>query len=173
MVKVNSKILALIIGAFFIPLSLIGCTSNEESGGETKIFEIDNTEEVFGKANEGEVTVRRHYMILNPPEDLVELKELVEIYSKGHPVEGKTKVIEGKSRAFYMYFYRESDDLPRDWQPDEGYMNTDRLEHHKNDLIASIIWSDADPQKKYYSYDKSKEGKVLKRMYFIEDQLVE
>ncbi|MGS2620144.1 hypothetical protein ACVCAH_37635 [Micromonospora sp. LZ34] len=170
MVKANLTILALIIGAFFIPLSLIGCT--EESVGETRIFEIDNTGEVFGKADEREVTVRKHYMILNPPEDLVELKELVEKYGKDHPIEGEAKVAEGKSRTFYMYFYRESDDLPRDWQPDEGYLNTDRLEHHKNDLIASIIWSDADPQKKYYSYDKNKEGRILKRMYFIEDRLV-
>ena len=170
--RANLKILALIIGAFFIPLSLMGCTKNEESG-ETRIFEIDNTKEVFGKADERVVTARKHYMILNPPEDLAQLKELVEKYGKDHPIEGEVEAAEGKVRAFYMYFYRESDDLPRDWQPDEGYLNTDRLEHHKNDLIASIRWSDEDQQKKYSSYDKSKEGKIMKQMNFIEDRLVE
>lgn len=163
----------MIIGIFFIPLYLIGCTKNEESSGETKIFEIANTEQIVGKKDEEVVTLRKHYMILNPPKDLKDLKELVEKYSKNHPVEGEMEVIEGKNRIFYMSFYRESDDLPRDWQPDESYMNSDRMEHHKHDLIASIIWSDAEPQKEYNVYDKSKEGKVIKRMRFIEDQVVE
>jgi hypothetical protein len=163
----------LIIGLFFIPLYIIGCTKNEESSGETKILEIANTEQVVGKKDEEVVTLRKHYMILNPPKDLKDMKELVEKYIKNHPVEGEMKVIEGKNRNFYLSFYRESDDLPRDWQPDEGYMNTDRMEHHKQDLIASIIWSDAEPQKEYNVYDKNKEGKVIKRMRFIEDQLVE
>jgi len=163
----------LIIGIFFIPLYLIGCTKNEESSGETKIFEIANTEQIVGKKDEEVVTLRKHYMILNPPKDLKDLKELVEKYSKNHPVEGEMEVIEGKNRIFYMSFYRESDDLPRDWQPDESYMNSDRMEHHKHDLIASIIWSDAEPQKEYNVYDKNKEGKVIKRIHFIEDQLVE
>ncbi|UVI29388.1 hypothetical protein [Paenibacillus spongiae] len=173
MVKVNLKILVLIIGIFLIPLYLIGCTKNGESSGETKIFEIANTEEVVGKKDEEVVTLRKHYMILNPPKDLIDLKELVETYIKSHPVEGELKAIEGKKRIFYLSFYRESDDLPRDWQPDESYMNTDRLEHHKNDLIASIIWSDAEPRKKYNVSEKNKEGKVMKRMHYIEDQLVE
>ena len=163
----------MIIGIFFIPLYLIGCTKNEESSGETKIFEIANTEQIVGKKDEEVVTLRKHYMILNPPKDLKDLKELVEKYSKNHPVEGEMEVIEGKNRIFYMSFYRESDDLPRDWQPDESYMNSDRMEHHKHDLIASIIWSDAEPQKEYNVYDKNKEGKVIKRIHFIEDQLVE
>jgi hypothetical protein len=170
---VNLKILVLIIGTFFISFYIMGCTKNEGSSGETKIFEIANTEQVVGKKDEEVVTLRKHYMILNPPKDLKDMKELVEKYLKDHPVEGEMKGIEGKNRNFYLSFYRESDDLPRDWQPDEGYMNTDRMEHHKHDLIASIIWSDTEPQKEYNVYDKSKEGKVLKRMHFIEDKLVE
>lgn len=105
-------------------------------------------------------------MILNPPKDLIDLKDLVEGYVKNHPAESENTL-------FQLSFYRESDDLPRDWQPDESYMNTDRLEHHRNDLIASITWSDAQPQKEYDVYDKSEEGKILKRMRFIEDRLVE
>ncbi len=163
----------MIISICFIPLYLIGCTKNEESSGKTKIFEIANTEQVVGKNDEEVLTLRKHYMILNPPKDLKVLKELVEKYIKNPPVEDEIKVIEGKKRIFYMSFYRESDDLPRDWKPDESYMNTDRMEYHKHDLIASIIWSDAEPQKEYNVYDKNKEGKVIKRMHFIEDQLVE
>ncbi|GHH98681.1 hypothetical protein [Neobacillus kokaensis] len=168
MIKVNLKIIVLMIC-----ILLIGCTKNEESSGETKIFEIANTEEVVGKKDEEVVTLRKHYMILNPPKDLTELKKLVEAYSKNHPAAGEIKAIEGKSRIFDLSFYRESEDLPRDWQPDEGYMSTDRLEHHKNDLIAYIVWSDAEPQKEYTVYDKSKEGRVMKQMHFIGDQLVE
>ncbi|MBM0258476.1 hypothetical protein JNW89_18430, partial [Micromonospora sp. 4G55] len=52
MMKVNSKVLGLIIGVFFISLSLIGCTENAESGGETSIFEIANTEEAVGEKGE-------------------------------------------------------------------------------------------------------------------------
>ncbi|SCL41407.1 hypothetical protein GA0074692_6301 [Micromonospora pallida] len=167
------KILALIIGALFIPLSLAGCAVGEKSGGEVEIFEIDNTEEVFGKPDEGGVTVRRHYMILNPPEGLAELKEAAERYGRDHPIEAEVKVVEGKNRFFHMYFYRESDDLPRDWQPDEGYLSTDRLEHHKNDLIASIKWSDVDPQKEYRSYRKTEKGKIVEEVHFVGDWLVE
>ncbi|MED4207247.1 hypothetical protein [Neobacillus mesonae] len=173
MIKVNVKMIVLMICILFISLSLMGCTKNEESSGETKIFEIANTEEVVGKKDEDVVTLRKHYMILNPPTDLTELKGLVETYSKNHPVEGEMKKIEGKNRIFDLSFYRESEDLPRDWQPDESYMNTDRLEHHKNDLIAYMIWSDAEPQKEYTVYDKSKEGKVMKQLHFIEGQLVD
>jgi hypothetical protein len=165
--------IVLMIGLIFIPLILIGCTMNEESTGETKIFEIANTEEIIGTKDEEEVTFKKHYMILNPPKDLVELKELIEKYSKEHPVEEEVEVIEGKNRFFYMYFYRESEDLPRDWHPDERYLNTDRLEHHKNDIIAYIIWSDDKPQKEYNVIDKSKEGEIIKWLRFIEDQLVE
>ncbi|MEU5790359.1 hypothetical protein ABZ754_21875 [Micromonospora purpureochromogenes] len=166
MMKVNSRLLGLIMGVLFIPLSLIGCTENGESSGETKVFEIANTEEIVGKKGEEVLTLRKHYMILNPPEDLMDLKDLAEGYVKNHPVESKDKFV-------HLSFYRESSDLPRNWQPDESYMNTDRLEHHKSDLIASITWSDAQPQKEYDVYDKSKEGKILKRMRFIEDRLVE
>lgn len=173
MIKGNLKTLVLIIGIFLIPLNLIGCAKSEEPGGEARIFEINNTEEVIGKEDEGGVTVRKHYMVLSSPENLMELKELVEKYGKDHPVEGGTKVTEHKDTFYRMYFYRESDDLPRDWQPDEGYMSTDRLEHHRNDLIAAISWSDADSQKRYDIYDKDEEGKILKRMQFIEDRLVE
>lgn len=161
----------MMIGIFLI--LIMGCTNNEESSGETQVFEIANTEEVIGKKDEEVVTLRKHYMILNPPKDLKELKELVEKYSNDYPVEDEMKVIEGKNRTFYLSFYRESEDLPRDWQPDESYMNTDRMEHHKQDLITSIIWSDTEPQKEYNAYDKSKEGNINKRLQFIEDQLVE
>lgn len=171
MIRANAKILALIVGVLFVPLSLVGCAGNEDSG-ETRIFEIENTEEVSGRADEEDVTVRKHYMILNPPEDLTELKELVEKYGKEQPIEGGIDVAARKTRLFHMYFYRESDDLPRDWQPDEGYLSTDRLEHHKNDLIAAMRWSDVDPRKRYDIYAKSRDGKVVKRLQFVEDQLV-
>jgi hypothetical protein len=163
----------LIIGTFLLPFALTGCTTGEEPGEGPRIFEIDNTAEVFGKQAEGGVTIRRHHMILDPPQDLTELKELVEKYSKDHPIEGEAGATEDGNRFFHLYFYRESDDLPRDWQPDEGYLNTDRLEHHRNDVIASITWSDADPRKEYRSYDKSEEGKIIKQVRFVEDRLVE
>ncbi|MFG3711255.1 hypothetical protein [Micromonospora sp. NPDC047730] len=172
MIKAGSKVLALIVGALVIPLSLIGCTESEGSGGRTEIVEIENTAQVFGRQGEA-VTVKRHYMILNPPKDLTELKELVEGYSKDHPIDGEIEATPGRNRVFDVSFYRESEDLPRGWQPDEGYLNTDRLEHHKNDLVASVSWSDVDPKKNYDLYEKSKKGKIVKRMRFIEDQLVE
>lgn len=150
--------------------SLIGCTESEETGEETTIFEIANTEQVIKKGEK--VTLRKHFMILNPPKDLVELKERIEAYINEHPIEREIKEMEGNT-VFYISFYRESKDLPRDWQPNERYMNTDRLEHHKNDLIASVIWSGDDPAKRYNVYDKSKDGTIIKRMHFKEDQLVE
>ncbi|WP_129688051.1 hypothetical protein [Gottfriedia acidiceleris] len=172
MTKFNYKMIVLMFVIFIVLLYLIGCNKNEESSGEIKIFEINNTEEILGKKNEEDVLVKKHFMILNPPKDLNKLKEIIEKYSKEHPVDEEKKDIEGKNRIFDMSFYRESKDLPRDWKPDESYMNTDRLEHHKNDLIAYIVWSDAKPQKEYNVYDKNKEGQINKRMRFMEDQLI-
>ncbi|WP_210364710.1 hypothetical protein [Bacillus sp. REN3] len=173
MIKMNFNMIVLMIGIFLIPMNLIGCENNEVYSGETRVFEIDNTEQILDKKGEENVTVKKHYLILNPPKDPRELKELVGKYSKEHPVEEEVKGMEGKNRIFDLSFYRESEDLPRDWQPDESYMNTDRLEHHKNDLIAYVIWSDAESEKEYNVYVKNKEGKIIKRLRFIEDQLVE
>ncbi|PGL73344.1 hypothetical protein [Bacillus sp. AFS055030] len=172
MIKFNVKMIVLMFIIFIPLLSLIGCNKNEESSGEIKIFEINNTEEIVGKKNDEEVRYKKHYMILNPPKNLKELKEIIEKYSKEHPIDEEKKDIEGENRIFEMSFYRESKDLPSDWEPDESYMNTDRLEHHKNDLIAYIVWSDAKPEKEYDLYDKSKKGQINKRMRFIGDQLI-
>lgn len=173
MIKANQKNIFIVSLILLIPFYLVGCESiNEKTKGATEIFEIPNTEEIFVNPDSPVVTVRKHFMILYPPEDLIELKELVEKYIKDHPIEDKINVVGGKNRVFEIKFYRESDDLPRDWQP-VGDFISDRIEHHKNDLIASIIWSDTDPQKEYYNYDKSKDGKVIKKIRFIEDQIIE
>lgn len=173
MIKANLQNIMIVSLILLIPFYLVGCELKNGESGATEIFEIPNTEEVFGEQPDSPVvTVRKHFMILNPPADLIELKELVETYIKDHPIEDKINVVGGKKRIFEMHFYRESRDLPRDWQPVENFIS-DRIEHHKHDLIVYTIWSDTEPQKEYYIYDKDKDGKVIKWIRFIEDQIVE
>ena len=68
-----------------------------------------------------------------------------------------------------MYFYRSSKNLPKNWQPDEAYLNTDRIEHHKDDCIAVIRWSDSQPQKRYdimkKSSNKSDYGSIIEEIH--------
>jgi hypothetical protein len=144
----------------------------------TNISEIENTEEFYSYPDSEVVTIRKHYMIINPPEDLYELKTVIEKYYKNNHINRETVVKKKKRGHIEVYFYRESKEMPRNWQPNEGYFETDRIEHHKNDLIAAIFWSDSHPSKTYYSImrkssDKNDYGAVIEEVEYTDDEIVE
>lgn len=149
-----------------------------------KIFEINNTQSVYYNPETKIVTTEKHYMITKPPEGLHELKVLVERFMEENPV--NIKMIESEVKktrnitvnqinkiVFFIYFYRESSEFPRNWQPKEGRLTTDRIEHHKEDLIALIVWSDLDQNKEYSLMKKNKEGDTIEEIIFIDDKIVE
>ena len=179
MSKMTLKSQFFIVLILLIPFFLYGC--GEMNGGReevTQIFEIENTEEIYNYPDSEVITIMKHYMIINPPENLHELKTLVEKFYKANPIDQQIMVGVNKERYFEMYFYRESKRLPRDWQPNEAYLNTDRLEHHKDDLISRIYFSDSPPNNLYYSIlsrssDKKNYGAVIERIKYIDDKIVE
>ncbi len=159
---------------------------NREPEGTTRIFEIKNTQLVYYSPDSKIATIEKHYMIIKPPEDLHELKILVEKFTDENPVnmkmfedtvknESKITSNEIIRKDVYIRFYRESSRLPRDWQPNEAYMNTDRMEHHGNDCIASVAWSDLGQHKTYSVMKKSKKNNDLvpiERIEYIDDKVV-
>ena len=172
------KSLFLLVVVLLIPFCLSGCEeTNRDIEGTIQIFEIKNTEEIYGTVDKNVVTIRKHYMIINPPEDLHELKKVVENFHQSNPINREIADKENKIRQVEAYFYRESKKLPKDWQPNEGYFNTDRIEHHKSDLIASIHWSESEPQTNYYimrkTSDKNNYGAIIERIKYIDDKLID
>jgi len=155
-----------------------GCgKQNGNLEGTTQILEIENTEEVISKVDSDSVEIRKHYIIVNPPEDLYELKKAVENFYVENPIDSKIVAGENKLSRIEVNFYRESERLPQDWQPNETYFSVERLEDHVKDLIAVIQWSDANPQNRYYimrkSSDKKDYGTSIERIEYIEDEVVE
>lgn len=150
----------------------------------TKIFDIENTEEIYCSTDIRIANIEKHYMIIKPPEDLHELKLLVQKFNAENPIDMKMvddevrqianiTADEISERDVYLYFYRESRRLPRNWQPNEAYMNTDRIEHHRDDCIASIVYSDVDQHKRYSIMKKKKNGEAIERIRYIDDEVVE
>lgn len=146
---------------------------NRELEDSTQIIEIENTEEIYNSIASKIITIRKHYMILSPPENLQELKTLVQKFVKENFI--YENIDSKKKQIFEIYFYRKSKNLPRNWQPNESYMETDRIEHHKEDLIVSIYWSNINTQKRYSIMEKSSEkndyGKLIKSIEYIDNQI--
>ena len=173
-----TKSLFLLVVLLLMPLFLYGCEeTNGEVEGTIQIFEIKKTEEIYGTGDNNIGTIKKHYMIINPPEDLHELKKVVEDFHQNNPINREIEDEGNKIGQIEVYFYRESKKLPRDWQPNEGYFETDRIEHHKSDLIASIYWSESQPQTNYYIMRKSSEknnyGAIIERIKYVDDKLID
>ncbi len=178
MSRMTLKSKFLLVLVLLMPFFLYGC--GEKNGGleETiQIFEINNTEEIYNYPDSDIVTIRKHYMIINPPEDLHELKTVVEKFLEDSPINKRIVVEENKGTRVEVYFYRESNKLPRNWQPNEEYFDTDRIEHHKHDLIVYVHWSNSHPEKRYYamrkSSDKGDYGALIEEIDYIDDKIVE
>lgn len=152
----------------------------------TWIFEIKNTQIVSYSRDSKIATLEKNYMIIKPPDDLHELKLLVEEFYKENPVNievFESEVIKTNNvtadeimrKDVSIRFYRESRKLPRNWQPNEAYMKTDRIEHHGQDCIASILYSDTSEHKNYSVMKKSKKTNdliPLERIEYINDKVI-
>ena len=68
-VPIISVLLVLIL-IFTLIIYRVSIRNHEK---ETEIFEIKNTKEVYNYPDSKVVTIMKHYMITNPPEDLQEL----------------------------------------------------------------------------------------------------
>ncbi|GAB6086696.1 hypothetical protein [Alkaliphilus crotonatoxidans] len=122
----NKKVLLLLLtlSVLLFSYSYIYRTLDET----TQIFEIKNTKEVYDYPDSIMITVRKNYMIINPPEDLQELKCLVEQFYKDNSLNEDSSVDNNnKPKYLEICFYRESKNFPRDWQPNETFMNVNTI----------------------------------------------
>lgn len=147
---------------------------NTEKQEKAQIFEIKNTQLVYSPPESKVVNIGKHYMIINPPQNLQNLKTLIEKFQKDNPIDNKIGLQVNKERVYTLYFYRESYKLPRNWQPNDGYFTVDRIEDHRNDCIATIIWSDSDYKKNYCIMEKSnnKYGSIIETQNYIDNQII-
>jgi hypothetical protein len=177
MIKLIKKIIIVLIFIIIIYLFLV-LTDNRDEYGE--IYEIDNTRYIQGIKSQKMIDAQIHVMILKPPKSLYELKSVIEEYTNKYifdeeEIEKEINSVNFSINEIYyqIYFYRESEKLPYDWQPKKGFFGRDRLEFHKDDLIASVKWTDIDPEKKYNCMKKSTKkdnyGYPISEIFFIED----
>jgi len=160
----------------------------EEKARIPDIFEIRDTQSVYYSLDNKDATIEKNYMIINPPENLVRLKSLIEQYINRNPInyEDVKREVEKERNGggavinqvlVCVYFYRESSRLPKNWRPNEAYLNTDRMEHHKDDCIASIFWSDSEPQKNFSMMKKSSYssdyGELIESFEYVDDKLIQ
>ncbi|GKX68964.1 hypothetical protein [Inconstantimicrobium mannanitabidum] len=180
MKKINIKVKIILSIIFLISLSTytLYChfISNKESGTSPKICEIKNTSIVYNYPDSKVITIEKHYIITNPPKDLGELKKLIENFLKDTPLETGSKIDKNKKRQYESYFYRSSRKLPSNWQPSDGYFATDRIEDHKNDLIASVFGASSETSKMYSIINRSNKifsyGKVIETLQYKDDQII-
>ncbi len=71
-----------------------------------------------------------------------------------------------------LYFYRESQRLPRDWQPEESSFSSERLENHRDDCIGGVCWTTDRPEKRYDLYRKGDDGEMLQEFNYIDDKVL-
>lgn len=172
--KSTFLIVLVLLILFFLCIYGVKRREKEET---TQIFDIKNTQMIYSPPDSKIVTIEKHYIIINPPKDLHELKTVVEKYQEDNPIDKEIVLDGNKTRVFELYFYRKSKKLPRNWQPNEGYFTTDRIEHHKDDCIATIIWSDSNGQKSFYvmrkSSNKDDYGSAIEEIEYIDNEIVE
>ena len=148
-------------------LCLAGCEKPDQT---PQIFEIKNTAETSNNPQFKYIEIEKHYMILNAPNNLPDLKALIDDYMVKADIEGQ--IPKGaKPVSIELYFYRESKRLPRDWQPEESSFSSERLENHRDDCIGGVFWTTDNPEKRYGVARKGDDGEVLQEFNYIDDKL--
>ena len=97
----RSKFLLVIV--ILIPIFMyLYFVKNGGSEGTTQIFEIKNTKIIYNYPDSKMATMEKHYMIINPPEDLDELKKVIEIFHKENPIDNEITV-QKKTKSFEVF----------------------------------------------------------------------
>lgn len=121
---------------------------NYKDNGEPYITPIPKTSVYLLK----EDMYEEYYMIVNPPDDLTELKGLIQKYDSDNPILEETK--DGKKPGEYIrQFLGETKHTPRDWKPTEAFTD-DIIDDHFNDVIAKVSWKRGDKEKLYIIWEK-------------------
>lgn len=157
------------IGLITVLLLILIVLNKNESAGEIEIFQIHPEEDYISYT--GYRKINRYYMIINPPENVEELKIVGEQFYKENLY--LEDLSDYENTFFTTFFYRESRHLPRNWEPNEGYFTVDRIEYHKDDMIMSIYdQRNFSGEISYYPMKRSKRifnyGDILERLEYEE-----
>lgn len=118
----------------------------------------------------------RYFVISDPPEDLYELKILVEDYTEKYIDDNCINVSEEETLFYDWRFFRETEEINTEWKQSDGYFTVDRIEDHFNDVIAAVSWYSQDEEKRYIIRrisQNSDEDRIIETKEFLGQRLIE
>lgn len=108
------------------------------SSGETTVEEMPDTHiDIFHNYSMDYNECTRYFVISNPPDDFVELKNLLSDYLASYHAPDLCEFDIG----MYTYkFLRETNIINTQWVESDDYMFINRIEDHMDDCIATVYW---------------------------------
>lgn len=131
-----------VMGCIFLTLFLISTiilhlheSSKEIPTEPTQIIQIS----VGGYYGQGDPVEYEYFVVVNPPEDLDAIRELIVEYDKSHPITDLPPFPSEKKelRGYTRFFFRECKKIPRDIEFDFDEASTE-LGERFDDRISSI-----------------------------------
>jgi|LSQX01.2.fsa_nt_gb hypothetical protein len=99
-------LLVLLIPILAYLISYIYGIKTVEIEEKTEIFEINNTKEVYNYPDSSVITIMKHFIVVNPPEDVNELEKLVEEFIEENPIVEENVITTNKDRKYDVFFTR-------------------------------------------------------------------
>ena len=169
-------ILAVCIISFIVAVAATWHFIRFYDNGEARIFEIEGTEGggMWG-ITPGFETHSKHFFILNPPEDLHELKAVLEEFiDQNWQEEASRRDLPVK---YNWSFYRESWGFSRYWTQKFNYWgNDDIIDYHNHDIIATAIIEPLNNEIHYFVSRRSSGlkdyGETLERIHYLNGEIV-
>jgi hypothetical protein len=102
-----------------------------------------------------------NYVIINPPKDLMELKEVIVDYYDKNPI---NELPTSESDSIHQYFHRESKKTPRSVTIEDfntGMKFIHEGDNHQDDIIALVIFYSEENKREYSLYRLDRAGMLL------------
>lgn len=163
--KTSRKVIPLVFAAVILAVCVV-IIANFKRDKSTVIYEIPDTEAFAAAVS----TNYRYFVIANPPSDLNDLYELVKEYVLNAENDFAASHAEDTDIKQHWLFFRETRKINRDWKEYHSPMDTDRIEDHADDMIASAYW-DGDNLETIRVFQRSSGwfdyGKIQKKLEFV------
>jgi hypothetical protein len=109
------------------------------------------------------------YVIIKPPKDLMELKEVIVDYYDKNPI---NELPTSESGSIIQYFYRESKKTPRSVTIEDFNTGMKFLEdgdNHRHDIIATVVFYSEENKREYSLYRLDRHGRTLNSILILPD----
>ena len=151
------KFIALMTALFAVIAIIFAYVVNSSprviSSGETTVKEMPDTHiDIFHNYSMNYNECTRYFVISNPPDDFIELKNLLSDYLASYHAPDLCEFDIG----MYTYkFLRETNIINTQWVESDDYMFIDRIEDHMDDCIATVYWQKDGSTRNYLLLQRS------------------